>query len=271
MVSCRCQFIVFDNNTKRNRLCKNKKKFFNFCFIHAPIKNVILIQSYFKAHLVRKKLFYYKQLPCDLQKKIIWYMRKDLYIKSFNNSIIKIIYNKLKKFLNSVNITNTLDVNSNNLSYNHEYEYGWQYRYLFPVKDGNAYQILKKAEMNTNEIIYEIYQWHDPSGDFKYQNGYEHPLLIELNNIVKLLNKYSLIINTLDKFHKINNLINQILYIVAFIIKKNQNSSLFNKMPEEYNEFSKIYLKDWLTRQYFLNLNVLSMFEHHYNDNYFLS
>ncbi len=214
MPSCRCQVKVFDNITNRNRLCKNKKKFNNLCFIHAK-KYIILIQSYFKAQLVRKKLFYYKKLPCDLQKKIIWHMREDIYLKCLNNSIIKIIYNKSKKFLNSINLE---DVSDNSLLH---------YKTQNPLFYNGA--------LYSNEIIYEFKMWNHPSGDFKYQNGYNHTLFEELNNIIKLLNKYSLIINT-----DLINIIDQFTYIIAFIINKNEIFNIFDKIPEEYREFSKI-------------------------------
>ena len=104
--SCRCQTPVFDTTTKRYRLCKNKKKFYNFCFIHAQIeynKSACLIQSHFKAQLVRKKLRYYRQLPRELQCKILWHMREYLHIKCLNNSILKILNKKVDTFFSSIN------------------------------------------------------------------------------------------------------------------------------------------------------------------------
>lgn len=64
--------------------------------LYSNYANIII--KIFKGYYIRKKMFYYKQLPCDVQYKIIYKMRENFYIDHYNCSISKIIYNKLKSF-----------------------------------------------------------------------------------------------------------------------------------------------------------------------------
>lgn len=101
MPSNRCQCVVFDTLTKRNRLCKNKKKILDFCSTHVIFylnKYVIKIQSVYKGYYIRKKIDIFYKLPRDLQRKVIWHMNKEIYLNYFHSSISKIIYSKYEKF-----------------------------------------------------------------------------------------------------------------------------------------------------------------------------
>ena len=58
--STRCRFMVFDNETKRHRLCKKKYCVNNqYCIIHAKFlynEKAIYIQKIFRGHYIRKKI-----------------------------------------------------------------------------------------------------------------------------------------------------------------------------------------------------------------------
>ena len=109
----RCQYIVSSKNIKGqkyNRKCRNSqhsemkifsKNCYCYCFLHTNIiyKNYVnIIIKYFKGFYIRKKIHYYKLLPCDVQYKIIYKMRENFYIDHYNCSISKILHNRLKSF-----------------------------------------------------------------------------------------------------------------------------------------------------------------------------
>ncbi len=91
----RCKYNqIWNSQSRRYRCCKNKIKFGKFCFIHLQIHSDIItfIQRMYRGYYIRRKLknIYYN-LPCDLQKKILYYVNKDVY---YTNSVKKIIYNR---------------------------------------------------------------------------------------------------------------------------------------------------------------------------------
>lgn len=107
MPNYRCKYNqIWDSNTKRYRNCKNKK-FENFCYCAYHSKKifnkyVIKIQKIYKGYYIRKKLKIYYNLPRDLQRKIIWHINTNLYVKQFNSSISKIIYKRYKTFYDNL-------------------------------------------------------------------------------------------------------------------------------------------------------------------------
>ena len=64
----------------------------------------IKIQSAYKGFYIRKKLKIYYNLPRDLQRKIIWHINRDIYLKHFHSSIFKIIKIRYLKFINNYDI-----------------------------------------------------------------------------------------------------------------------------------------------------------------------
>lgn len=101
-----CEISIIDNITKRRRKCKNIFKFDilgkKCCTIHVNslyLKNIIKIQKVFRAYKLRKKLNYFKELPIDLQHKIITYSRDSFYENKRNNKIAEIIMNKIDIFI----------------------------------------------------------------------------------------------------------------------------------------------------------------------------
>jgi len=95
---------VYDSYTRRYRCCKNKICHnYNFCMTHYKLlytEQAILIQKMYKGYYIRKKLQIYFNLPRDLQRKIVWHMNSDLYLKNFNSSVSKIIYRRYNEFYN---------------------------------------------------------------------------------------------------------------------------------------------------------------------------
>lgn len=97
----RCRYTVIDDFTKRTRLCKKNKKYMDYCYTHSYKvynKNVIKIQSTYRAYRVRKKSKIYYKLPDDLQRKILYYVNQNIYNKWYNDSVANIIYNRCIKF-----------------------------------------------------------------------------------------------------------------------------------------------------------------------------
>lgn len=102
----RCEILITDSTTKRRRKCKNIFKFYilgkKCCTIHANslyIKYIVKIQKIFRAYKLRKKFNYFKQLPTDLQHKIITYSRDSFYDNKRNKKIAEIILNKIDIFI----------------------------------------------------------------------------------------------------------------------------------------------------------------------------
>jgi hypothetical protein len=112
-----CQYKnIWDTTTRRFRCCKNKKCHDNFCTIHYRLlytDYAIMIQKIYKGYYIRKKLKIYYNLPRDLQRKIIWHINSDLYLRYYNSSVSKIIYRRYKEFYDkyiSIAPNNTLNI-----------------------------------------------------------------------------------------------------------------------------------------------------------------
>lgn len=97
---------VWDYSTKKYRCCKNKHVLgcYRYCYLHYVkyyTKYAILIQKIYKGFFIRKKLDIYYKLPRELQRKIIWHMNSSLYLRHYNSSISKLIYNRYLAFYNN--------------------------------------------------------------------------------------------------------------------------------------------------------------------------
>ena len=105
MTNLQCKYNkIWDPHEKKIRQCKLNKVFNDFCTCHCKTiynKYVFKIQAVYKGYYVRKKLKLYYKLPRDIQRKIIWHMNKDIYLRHFNSSIFKLIKNRYKKFCNN--------------------------------------------------------------------------------------------------------------------------------------------------------------------------
>lgn len=115
-INYRCKYNnIWDSTTRRYRNCKNKKCHDNFCTIHYKLlynEHAIMIQKMYKGYYIRKKLKIYYNLPRDLQRKIIWHVNSDLYLRTYNSSVSKIIYRRYKEFYNKyIDIVPNLHIN----------------------------------------------------------------------------------------------------------------------------------------------------------------
>ena len=77
----------------------NKK----YCILHARIMYnyfVILIQKCYKGYRIRNKINnLFKPLPIEIQHIILDYVKEPYYIKQYNNSITKILSNKVESVI----------------------------------------------------------------------------------------------------------------------------------------------------------------------------
>lgn len=108
----KCQFQIFDTEKKRFRYCKNNKCILDFCKIHYKFvleESVVIVQTFYRGYRIRKKLnnIYYN-LPRDLQRKIIWHMNEDIYIRNYNSSIFKLIKFRYDTFYDNIYYTRIL-------------------------------------------------------------------------------------------------------------------------------------------------------------------
>ena len=122
-------------------------------------ENANTIIKHFKGYYIRKKIKYYKMLPCDVQYKIIYKMRENFYIDHYNCSISKILYNKVKSFNQEIlDSSITLELLShtfikyllNRIYFNDE----WALNLV--DKMFNLYKLLNKFKLIINKKIINI-------------------------------------------------------------------------------------------------------------------
>ena len=92
--------------TLKGRRCRNSFSFIcnktRVCYIHASIKYlkyVLTIQKVYKAYHCRKYVRLLARLPCDIQERIVYYIRGSLYNARRNQCIKKILCKKFIRFI----------------------------------------------------------------------------------------------------------------------------------------------------------------------------
>jgi hypothetical protein len=193
MPTNRCTYNrVWDYTTRRYRTCKNRKTDLelddSYCPLHYKIiyeENAILIQKIYKGYYIRKKLKIYYKLPRDLQRKIVWHINSDLYLKHYSSSVSKIIYNRYKTFFRNTTLKNILVsvisdsknilyINSNDFSnffieYDSLLKLTIKYHYIL-----NSSKILNLGdiiEFNMTLLFYEPnYRFHNKDLIMKYNS-----------------------------------------------------------------------------------------------------
>jgi len=110
-LSQKCCCKVINNGTKKTRICKgsvyiilNNKK---YCWIHAKKsfgKFIVLIQKVYRSMIARKKIknIYYN-LPEDIKKLILFYVRIDIYYIKYKKICQSIIQKKINYIDNILN------------------------------------------------------------------------------------------------------------------------------------------------------------------------
>ena len=99
---CQCK------NVTNNLICKNKsnnlytlfnKKYCSYHYSYYTKRYAINIQKIFRGNKTRKNIKnIYMNLPDDIQRKIVYYIREQHYYNKYKNVMRKIVYNKLSKF-----------------------------------------------------------------------------------------------------------------------------------------------------------------------------
>ena len=91
--------------TLKGRRCRNSFSFIcnkvRVCYVHASktyLKYVLTIQKVYKAYHCRKYVRLLARLPCDIQERILFYMREHLYNARRNQCIKKILCKKFATF-----------------------------------------------------------------------------------------------------------------------------------------------------------------------------
>lgn len=106
MSNNRCEYIVTDSSTCKQRKCKNNHKWviksLKYCTLHYNHiykKNIIYIQKFIRGRRCRQRIKYYKNLNDDTQRIIIKHIRNEYYNKMYNKSITDVILKKIDNFI----------------------------------------------------------------------------------------------------------------------------------------------------------------------------
>ena len=98
-MSKRCSCFASTTGLKCRLKTKNKYNNQYVCHVHAAIlftDTAIFIQKMYIGYRTRRKFKnIFVKLPTDLQKMILWYMRRPLYIKRYHNAISNILDKKI--------------------------------------------------------------------------------------------------------------------------------------------------------------------------------
>jgi hypothetical protein len=195
--------------------CKNKNiltiKNIYYCKNHSIFffnKYIKKIQKVYRAYYIRKKLknIYFK-LPEDIQKKILFFVNENIYIKKYNNVIRKIINKKTYNIILHFKLKNKLTIdNIKNIYYLNN-----KYRNILFLNT------IKCLYVYGEEIIYIlnnyiVNQFTDDNTLIMESNN----IIIDLNNITNNINEIIDTITTIHNFrlnyNKESNIIKNYLY-----------------------------------------------------------
>lgn len=102
----RCNYIVFDSITKRNRKCKKTFSFFinesKYCYHHANKDYwdiISKIQAIVRGNICRSKLIRLKEMPTDIQYIITSYVREDFENSRYNCQLSNFLVKKIYKII----------------------------------------------------------------------------------------------------------------------------------------------------------------------------
>lgn len=178
----RCQCEVYDIHEDTYRNCKNSQKFIiylnkpiKYCHRHANIhikKYCIIIQKHYKSYRTRNKIkSLFINLPKDLQRKILFYIREPLYISKLHMKISFIISSKINLFLENVNHTS-----------------------IFYYRTASLYHYLSPDEISTFCYLLNL--------TFKYHLVISKNLKKEMYNITNTLHKIYIQCNVDNTLYK---------------------------------------------------------------------
>ena len=192
-----------------NKICNNRqRKFYIYklrrvCTTHFKIlfeKVTIIIQKNYRGYISRKNLnYFYKRLPDDIQYKIKYFINEQLYIKKFNNNLILVVNQKIKKFITILfNILN--EKNTGYPIYQLE-EYLLNKNYII-----ESYRLfikyfqlfIRPIWINMRTLWYKIFTYHNDIMICNINNNLHnnHEVLSTLLNIEDKIGKIEYYINT---------------------------------------------------------------------------
>ena len=149
MNKLRCNNIVFDLKSQKERLCKhkiNKNTNILYCSLHYNIfikKNILKIQSHYRGYVCRKKTNYFKHCPIEVVHKILFYYNQDFHYERYKNTISNIITNKLENFIKKRYLSH------GQITYVHSI--------IETYNNRNLFNLYREADIICNEILYLFY------------------------------------------------------------------------------------------------------------------
>lgn len=150
---------------------------------------IIKIQSIYRGYKKRKYLNnFYKKLPCDIQRKILYFIKKDFYIERENKKLDFIVRKKINKYLIDFNekLINDNYQKFTLLLYINKYEnkiiniFQLYLKYNSIIKDKLLYN--SKLKNNLKEIENNLKQYKN-----KIFNIYSNYIYDNVNNIISIL------------------------------------------------------------------------------------
>jgi hypothetical protein len=154
----------FDKNCKKtiflNKFCLNHYKLHYYRYI-------IIIQKNYKGYKCRKKLNnIYKNLPEEIQNKILFYIKEPILYKKYCNTINKIIR---KKSIDVLNVRYHFNYKPNVECYIKTYEYFKKYKNIMYINDLKFLYILSyEVSLVINNVMYLIMEYNDTSYDINF-------------------------------------------------------------------------------------------------------
>tara|TARA_B100001093_G_scaffold509668_1_gene574136 strand:- start:792 stop:1388 length:597 start_codon:yes stop_codon:yes gene_type:complete len=172
--------------------CKNKitKNIINIDYCHVHYKNfiktyIIKIQKIYRGYKIRKKIFFYKKLPTDIQYIIQFYINKEFKLERQNKIISNIIINKIDKFI----------INYYNLNSHINYLNNYIENYVYLLMNNNEYIINRLLHLFYLLDKYKIIIMLNKQF---YVSKYRYNIL-RVNMYEKLVDLNNLLLNNINK------------------------------------------------------------------------
>lgn len=174
----RCECKVFDKKTNKYRLCKktyskifNNKKICSYHFNSLYIKYCIKIQSFYRMFRIFRKVKLIKNLPDDIQHKILYYVNIDWENIKMNKKIANIILIKMNTFIFK--------------NFNNSYSINYTLGLIEFYGCRNYFNLYRDANIVLDELFHIYYLLYKYRACFKYYNNYLQNLNIMKPYIIK--------------------------------------------------------------------------------------
>lgn len=186
MYKCKCVNLTnkyICKNITRRPYYLNNNPCCSFHFSYYTLKYVLLIQKIYRGYKQRKLVKnIYSKLPCDIQKKILNYVRRDFYYNKYVTRLGKIVENKfltIKELIESnLKAIDTINVYTMTTIYNNLYTNGSKIYYTINLHK-KYYELLKNYyKFDTTIITHLFYNLSSTLVKLKYSNYQDHYNLI---------------------------------------------------------------------------------------------